>query len=306
MKQLRVGNSDFTASEIILGCMRLTKLNRKEATALLETAYDCGIDFFDHADLYAFGASEELFAQALADSSIPRDKIKIQTKCGIRPKVCFDFSKKHILESVDASLQRLRTDHVESFLLHRPDTLMEPEEVAEAFTRLHESGKVLYFGVSNMRPYQIELLQKYVGQRLLINQLQFSAANTGMIDMGINVNMTNPQSVDHDGGILDYCRLKDITIQAWSPIQYGYFGGVFLGSELYPELNAVLDRLAGEKGVSSSAVAIAWILRHPAKIQPVLGTTKQQRVRDMCQASNITLTREEWYEIYLAAGNKLP
>ncbi len=233
----------------------------------------------------------------------------LQTKCGIRrgERVgYYDFSKAYILDCVDKSLQRLRTDYIDVLLLHRPDTLMEPEEVAEAFEILHESGKVKYFGVSNMNPYQMELLGKSFGRRLLINQLQLSAAHTGMIDAGINVNTGFPGAVDRDGGILEYCRLKDVTIQAWSPFQYGFFEGVFLNSDKFPELNRKINEIAARKGVTNSAIAVAWILRHPAKIQPVVGTTNAARLADICKASEAALSREEWYEIYLAAGNKLP
>ncbi len=191
-------------------------------------------------------------------------------------------------------------------LLHRPDALVEPEEVAEAFTILHDSGKVKYFGVSNQNPMQIELLTKFVKQPIVFNQLQLSITNTGMIDAGINVNMEIDHSINRDGSILDYCRLKEITIQPWSPFQYGFFEGVFLDNEKFPELNQTIDKLAAAKGVANTAIAIAWILRHPARMQPIVGTTNAERLKDICKASDITLTREEWYEIYLAAGNKLP
>ncbi|MNE50968.1 Oxidoreductase YdhF [compost metagenome] len=229
----------------------------------------------------------------------------IQTKCGIRHGF-FDFSKAHIVQSVENSLKRLKTDYVDVLLLHRPDTLMEPEEVAEAFDYLEQKGMVKHFGVSNLNPLQIELLKKNVKQPLLFNQLQLSIMVSGMIDAGFNVNMTNSASVVHDGGILEYSRLHDMTIQPWSPFQYGFFEGVFLGNDKFPELNEVIDRLAAEKGVADTAIAIAWLLRHPASMQPIVGTTNTQRLLDIAKASDITLTRQEWYEIYRAAGNKLP
>jgi predicted oxidoreductase len=234
-----------------------------------------------------------------------REKMIIQTKCGIR-KGYFDFSKEHILEAVDGSLKRLRTDYIDVLLLHRPDALVEPEEVAEAFDILESSGKVKYFGVSNQNPMQIELLTKSVKQKIHFNQLQLSITNTGMIDAGINVNMQIDRSVVRDGSILDYCRLKDIIIQPWSPFQYGFFEGVFLDNPKFPELNETINAVAADRGVTNTAIAVAWLLRHPARMQPVLGTTNVQRVKDSCQASGITLSREEWYQIYLAAGNKLP
>ncbi|OAB32479.1 aldo/keto reductase [Paenibacillus macquariensis subsp. defensor] len=305
MNNINVGKSGLSASEITLGCMRIAELSTPDAAKLINTAIEEGINFFDHADIYGAGKSEEIFAQAFEMSPSKRDQIIIQTKCGIRPG-SFDFSKEHILNSVDLSLKRLQTDYIDVLLLHRPDTLVEPEEVDEAFTILHNSGKVRHFGVSNQKPMQIELLNKYLHHKLIINQLQLSITNTGMIDSGLNVNMQIDHSIDRDGSILDYCRLKDITIQAWSPFQYGFFEGVFLNNDKFPELNNTIDQIAEAKGVSNSAIAIAWILRHPAKIQAIVGTTNADRLKAICKASTITLTREEWYEIYRAAGNKLP
>jgi predicted oxidoreductase len=305
MKTIKIAHSDMDASEISLGCMRIAGMANQDIATLIHTALDEGINFFDHADIYGGGRSEAQFAEALDMNPRLREKMLIQTKCGIR-RGSFDFSKEHILEAVDGSLKRLRTDHVDVLLLHRPDALVEPEEVAEAFTTLQDNGKVKHFGVSNQNPMQIELLKKFVRQPLIINQLQLSITNTGMIDAGVNVNMKIDASVDRDGSILDYCRLHDITIQPWSPFQYGFFEGVFLDNPKFPELNKVIDEMAAAKGVTNTAIAVAWLLRHPARMQPILGTTNPQRVKDSCQASNITLTRQEWYAIYMAAGNKLP
>ena len=305
MKNIRIPNSDLDASEISLGCMRISQMANSDIATLLHTALDVGINFFDHADVYGGGQSEAKFAEALQITPQLREKMILQSKCGIQQGY-FDFSKDHILEAVDGSLKRLRTDYLDVLLLHRPDALVEPEEVAEAFTILQDSGKVRYFGVSNQNPMQIELLKRYVKQDILFNQLQFSITNTGMVDAGINVNMENPPSVDHDGSILDYCRLNDITIQPWSPFQYGFFEGVFLDNDKFPELNQVIDEMAEAKGVTNTAIAIAWILRHPARMQPIVGTTNPDRVKAISKASDITLTRQEWYAIYRAAGNKLP
>lgn len=303
MKFLKI--ADMNASEISLGCMRIWNMSDADAATLLNTALDEGINFFDHADVYGGGKSEEKFAAALDMKPSVREKMLIQTKVGIR-KDMFDFSKEHLLEAVEGSLKRLRIDYLDSVLLHRPDALVEPEEVAEAFTILQESGKVKHFGVSNQNPMQIELLTKYVKQPILFNQLQLSITNSGMMRAGINVNMEIDASVDRDGSILDYCRLKGITIQPWSPFLYGFFEGVFLDNEKFPELNEVINKIAAAKGVPNTAIAIAWLLRHPAKMQPIIGTTNPGRVSDSCKASGITLSRAEWYEIYLAAGNKLP
>lgn len=303
MKQIDLGKSGLKTSELVLGCMRIADSSIEEVKQLLDTAIECGINLFDHADIYGAGKSEELFGKAITPSL--RDKIKIQTKCSIR-KGFYDYSAEHILSSVDGSLKRLGTDYVDMLLLHRPDTLMEPEEVAYAFDKLYTSGKVKKFGVSNHNSMQIELLQKYTNHKIIANQLQLSITNTGMIDSGLNVNTQFPNAIDRDGSILEYCRLKDITIQAWSPFQYGFFEGIFLKNDKFPELNKVLDRIAEEKNISTSALAIAWILRHAAKIQPIIGTTNTGRLKDICTASNISLSKEEWYEIYRAAGNKLP
>ena len=207
---------------------------------------------------------------------------------------------------MDNSLRRLHTDYLDALLLHRPDTLMEPEEVAEAFDRLEAQGKVLHFGVSNQNPGQMELLRRAVRQPLLFNQLQFGPMHTGMIDSGLNVNMTNPPSVDHDGGLLEYCRLNGVTIQPWSPYQYGFFEGVYLDNPQFPALNQALGELAAQKGVSAQALVIAWILRHPAGMQPIVGTTKPERLKDIAAAYDVELTRPEWYAIYRAAGNVMP
>lgn len=305
MKKIHIANGNISASEIALGCMRINSLSKDEASKLINTAIDEGINFFDHADIYGKGKSEEVFADAIDMKPSVREKIIIQTKCGIRDGY-FDFSKEHILNSVEGSLKRLNTDYIDIMLLHRPDTLMDPEEVAEAFSKLHSSGKVKHFGVCNQNPMQIELLNKYLNHKIIINQLQLSITNTGMIDSGLNVNMQIAPSIDRDGSILEYCRLKDITIQAWSPFQYGFFEGVFLDNDKFPELNNKINEIAANKGVTNSAIAIAWILRHPAKIQPLVGTTNAKRLVDICKAAQVELTRQEWYEIYRAAGNKLP
>ncbi|MEE1444905.1 MAG: aldo/keto reductase [Blautia sp.] len=305
MKNLIIGDTNLEASEIGLGCMRITELqDKKEVRNLIDTAMDQGIDFFDHADIYAKGYAEEVFGEVV-DSAMRQNMI-IQSKCGIIPGKAYDFSKEHILESVDESLKRLRTDYLDILLLHRPDTLMEPEEVAEAFEILETTGKVRYFGVSNQNSMQIELLNKYCENRIKINQLQFSIAHCDIVDSGLNVNVHNEAGANRDGSVLEYCRLKNITIQAWSPFQYGMFEGVFLNSEKFPELNRQIEELAEKYQVTNSAIAVAWILRHPAKIQTIVGTTNKNRLTDICKASEVNLTGEEWYALYMAAGKVLP
>ncbi|MGM0157049.1 oxidoreductase, aldo/keto reductase [Enterococcus sp. AZ191] len=304
MKQIQLGASSQVVSSVILGCMRIN--GAKDPVKVIETAYDNGINFFDHADIYGGGECESIFADTLAKTSLKREDLFIQTKCGIVPGVMFDFSKKHIIESVEGSLQRLKMDYVDALLLHRPDTLVDPSEVAEAFDELEKSGKVRHFGVSNQKPMQIDLLKKYVKQPLLANQLQFGLKHSGMIDQGIHVNMTDDGNVDHDGSVLDYSRLNDMTIQAWSPYQYGFFEGVFIGNEKFPELNQALDNLAEKYGTTPTGLAATWILRHPANMQVIAGTMNPERIEEIAKASEIQLTREDWYELYRAAGNILP
>lgn len=305
MKKILLGKSSLEVPVIGLGCMRIPGLGSKEAVRrLIDTSMEQGINFFDHADIYGEGEAERIFGDAVSD--IPRDQMIIQTKCGIHPGKSYDFSREHILSSVDASLKRLKTDYVDILLLHRPDTLMEPEEVADAFDKLERQGKVCYFGVSNQNSMQIELLNHYCGGKILADQLQLSIAHCDIIDSGLNVNVHNDAGAVRDGGILEYCRLKNITIQAWSPFQYGMFEGVFLGNEKFSELNRLISELAEKYQVTDNAIAVAWILRHPARIQTIVGTTNQQRLKDISLASQVQLTRDEWYALYMAAGKKLP
>ena len=306
MKTIKIGQTTIQGSEVSLGCMRLAGLTNDKANILINTALEEGINFFDHADIYGRGKSEEIFSNAIKMNTSIREKMILQTKCGIVPGVMYDFSKEHILKSVDDSLKRLKTDYVDTLLLHRPDILVEPEEVAQAFRALKESGKVKHFGVSNHTPLQIELLNKYLDEKIMINQLQFGVMHTGIIDHGVNMNTKDIAAIDRDNEILNYCRLNDITIQAWSPYQYGMFEGVFLGNEKFKEVNEKLDEIAIKYNVTSTAIATAFILRHPAKIQTVVGTTNSERLKEICKATNIILTRTEWYEIYKAAGNILP
>lgn len=306
MNRIKLGGGLLEASEIALGCWRDAQLGDvKKVDELIMEAVGLGIDFFDHADIYEDGASEQVFGEVLAMHPGLRDQISIQTKCGIRDHF-FDFSTKHILQAVDGSLKRLGTDYIDVLLLHRPDVLVDPEEVALAFDQLHAAGKVRHFGVSNQTPMYMELLAKYLHQQLIANQLQFSVTNTGMIDFQLNMNTATPAAINRNGEVLEYCRLKDITVQAWSPFQYGEMEGIFIGSDRYPALNRKLEEIGERYGVSASAIAISWILRHPGKIQPIVGTTKPARLRDICTASGVKLTKQEWYEIYRSAGNLVP
>ncbi len=309
MKTIDLGKSGVMAPEIALGCMRIASMEDSALEKHVRTALDCGVNFFDHADVYGAGACEEKFGQMLERAPGLRDQMILQTKCGIRRNsegACwYDFSKEHILQCVDRALARLRTDRLDLLVLHRPDALMEPEEVAEAFSQLEASGKVLHFGVSNMDSLQLALLQSAVGQKLLVNQMQFSILCSGMVDHALRANTGAPNAEDRDGELLDYCRLHGVTVQAWSPFQYGFFQGVFLDNEKFPQLNEKLDSLAEKYGVSKTALAVAWILRHPARMQVIVGTTNTARLQDICTASGVALSREDWYGIYQAAGNQL-
>ena len=306
MKTMQLGTSSLQVPVIAAGCMRITSLDEKQLASYIQKCMELGINFFDHADIYGGGECETLFGKAYPLTPANREKVILQSKCAIVPGMMYDFSKEYIVNSVDGILKRLGTDYLDVLLLHRPDALMEPEEVAEAFDTLEQAGKVRHFGVSNHRPSQMELLKKCVKQELLVDQLQFSVPFSNMIASGLEVNMTTEGSFDHDGSVLDYCRLKDVTVQAWSPFGTDNWGGVFLTQERYAKLNNVLKEIGDNYGVSPTTMATAWILRHPAKIQVIAGTTNEARMEEIAKAAEITLTREEWYKIYLAAGHILP
>lgn len=303
MKKIKFGG-EIPVSSVVLGCMRISSLTLSEITELIYASYEGGINFFDHADIYGGGKCESLFGQAFIDTKIKREEVFIQSKCAIHDGI-YDFSYEHIIKSVDGILFRLKTEYLDSLLLHRPDTLMEPEEVALAFSELKEKGKVKYFGVSNQNPSQMNLLTKYAG-KLYANQLQLSPTNTTMIDTGINVNMENEGSINRDGGVLEYCRLNDITIQAWSPYQFGFFGGAFLGNPQFENLNEKIKEISKKYNITDNGTVAAWILRHPADMQIIAGTTKIKRIKEICCASDVCISRNEWYDIYKSAGNILP
>lgn len=308
MRYITLGQDDKELSEIVLGMMRIEDKSVKEVEELVETALSVGINAFDLADIYGRGRCEELLGLVLKNRPDLREKMWIQSKCGIRIEefTYFDFSKDYIIKSVDGILQRLKIDHLDSLLLHRPDALMESDQVAEAFDLLYKQGKVRNFGVSNQNPMMMEFLKKDVKQPLAVNQLQLSAAFTPGFESGFHVNMEDSQAAMRDGSIFEYCQLHDVVIQAWSVLQFGYFRGNFVGNEKFQALNQVLERLAIKYGVTSSTIAISWILRYPAKMQAVVGTTNPKHLREVSQAVTFSLTRKEWYEIYLAAGNNLP
>lgn len=309
MKFYSLPQTDLDVSSIILGMMRIANMSNGEIQQLVGGARDAGVTFIDHADIYG-GAPhrcEARFGEAISLTAAEREKLVIQSKVGIR-KGFFDFSAEHILASVDQSLAALKTDYMDVLLLHRPDTLVEPEEVAAAFDTLKSAGKVRHFGVSNHTPGQVELLKTAVTQPLIVNQVQLSITHAPLIASGVAANMAGlDQSIDRDNGLLDYSRINGMMLQAWSPFQKGFFDGVFLGDrENFGDLNDAIDELAKAYGVTPTGIAVAWITRHPAKIQVVLGTTKPERVVEAAAGSSVSLTREEWYRLFRAAGHTLP
>ena len=317
MKTIKLGNSQMNVSATALGIMRMVRLDPKEATNVLENVHDKGINFIDSADIYGNGDSERIFGKAFKQSSLKRDDFFIQSKGGIvlDPKKSsgelvfgqrYDFSKQHLIETVDKILRRMQIDYLYSFLLHRPDPLMELSEVADAFDELQASGKVRHFGVSNFNPMQVEMLQSELNQKLMINQLQFGVMHTGPIQFGLHTNMQDDASINRDGEIIEYSRLHNMTIQAWSPYQYGLFAGTFIDNPKFPELNNKLQELADKYGVTKNAIATAWILRHPAKMQVILGSMNPKHLDESIAGTDITLTNQEWYDVYFAAGNDLP
>lgn len=304
MKRIRIGNK-FEASSVALGAMRMAGLSVEDAEKVVMTYYENGVDFVDHADIYGGGKSEEIFAEVIKRNPSLKDKFIVQDKVGIR-KGFYDASYEHVVSAAEGCLKRLNMDSIDVLLLHRPDALMEPDELAEAFMRLKKDGKVRFFGVSNENAGQMELLNRYMPGEIIIDQLQFGLCHTPMVDEGINVNMHTNHALSKDGSTLNYCRLNDITVQAWSPFQYGFFEGPFIGNEKFDKLNQVLSEIAEKYAVTETAVAGAWVLRHPANIQMISGSMNPGRAKEICRGADVTLTREEWYKLYLAAGNPLP
>ena len=305
MRYLDWGEGGRKVSVIGIGCMRMDEISQSQVCSVVDAALECGINFFDHADIYGDGECETKFGKALLRKPSLRDSLFIQSKCSIREGL-YDFSAPYIISSVEGILSRLGTDRLDSLLLHRPDALMEPQEVQKAFSKLHEEGKVLSFGVSNFNRFQMELLQSGLSFPIMADQMQFSLAHTAMIDEGINVNTMFRGSVMRTAGTLEYCRMHGIAVQTWSPLQKGFFDGVFLGDPEYGKLNAELGTLAKQYGVSADTIAYAWLLRYPARMQVITGTMNPARIASAAGAADIGLTRAQWYRLYTAAGNELP
>ena len=308
MKYCNLG--DINASRIVMGCMRIGDKPLEETEKVIVSACANGVNMFDLADIYGGGNCEKVFGVAMRDLEIPRKNFILQTKCGIcmNPEGAthyFNFDKQYILSSVEGSLKRLNTEYIDILLLHRPDTLADPDEIGEAFERLQEDGKVRAFGVSNFSAMQMKLFRS-CGIEIVANQMQFSLGHTLPVDAGFYVNMTEDKATTRAGDAMEYCRLRKIPVQAWSPLQYGFFEGVFVGNEKFPDLNAELNAQAEKYGVTPSAVALAWILRHPAFKQVVTGTTSSERMNALCKAADVNMTREDWYSLYHATGKILP
>ena len=301
-----LGKTKLKVPAIGVGCMRMANMPPQDLQNFIAQSLDLGMNFFDHADIYGGGKCEEVFADGIKSLAVSRDKIILQSKCGIVPGKMYDFSKSHILQSVDSILKRLKTDYLDVLILHRPDVLFDGEELAETFDELAKSGKVLHFGVSNHNPIQIQLLKKYLHQDLIVNQMQFGLGHCKMISQSLEVNMNSDGGISRDGGVLEYCRLNDITLQAWSPFQSDNGSGCFIDNENYGNLNGVLWELGQKYGVSKTTIAAAWVLRHPAKVQLITGTMNINRLDEIAKATEINLSREEWYRLYLSAGHFLP
>ena len=325
MKKMPLENREISSSRLILGCMGLgggwdnsdiTSEHIKIAEEAVETALSAGMTMFDHADIYTRGKAEKVFGEVLKTQPTLREQIQIQSKCGIRfddekGPGRYDFSKAYILDSVDGILSRLNTDYLDILLLHRPDPLMEPEEVAEAFHLLRNSGKVNHFGVSNMNKSQMQLLETYMEQPIIVNQLEMSLNKLDWVDQGVHVNQQSGTTTHFADGLLEHCMLQNVQIQAWSPLAKGIFSGNKMENMSDTEMNTALlvEKMANEKETSKEAIVLGWLMRHPAKIQPVIGTSNPTRIKnceDAIRQSDL-MTREEWYTLYVSArGHRLP
>ena len=291
--------------EIALGCMRIGNLSVDEAEELIICALENGIKLFDHADIYGNRRCEELFGEVLKRNPHIRDKMIIQSKCGIR-RGYYDLSKDYIIKQVEESIRLLNCGYLDILMLHRPDALVDYEEVNEAFNYLYEKGLVKEFGVSNMNSIQIELYNKKLNHKMKYNQVQFSIVHSHMISEGLFVNMSDDESCGRSYGLIEYSMLKDIKLQAWSSVMASWSDGSFIDNPKYDKLNEKLSELANKYNVTKNAIAVSWILRHPANIVPIVGTTSKEHLKEMVKAKDVCLTKEEWYSLYLKAGHLLP
>lgn len=314
MKTIPVGRSSLQSSRLAYGCWRLagtweaaqvTPEREAHGRAAVHAAYDAGFTLFDLADIYADGAAETIFGQALKEAPGMRDRIVIASKCGIRKAgqpephapYRYDFSKAHILRSCEESLRRLGVNTIDLYMLHRPDFLGNPAEVAAAFSQLKQEGKVREFGVSNFRPSQVTAFQAACPMPLIVNQVELSLGQLAPLS----------------DGTLDQCLAAGITPLAWSPLAGGRLASGATVSMQDPDharkqkLFDAIDHLARERGATRGQVALAWLLRHPAQIIPIIGTIHPERILEAVKAADLELTRDEWYRLYVAAsGQKLP
>lgn len=306
MQYAQLGTSNVKASRVAMGVMRMSMRSREEAAESVKTALDCGVNFFDSADIYGRGLSSQMLGTALRDNNVPREQVFLQTKVSIVPGERYDCSREHLMFALDGELTALGTDYVDFLLIHRPDPLVDLDELADTFAKMKATGKVHHVGVSNMNPWQVDLLQSTVQDHLDINQLQFGLGHTHPIAAGLHVNMGDDAAIDRDGGVIEHARLRHMTLQAWSPFQFGTFAGCFIGNADFPELNQALNEVADELGSTPTAVATAWILRHPAKMQVICGSMSPEHIRETCAGADVNLSREQWWKLYKAAGNDLP
>lgn len=310
-------------SRLVFGCMGLgggwnkdaiTKAHLKQTHECIDAAIAAGINFFDHADIYTFGKAEQVFGQALAERPELREHMYIQSKCGIRfeddkgPKR-YDFSAKWIEESVEGSLKRLNTDYLDVLMLHRPDPLMEVEEIAQVFSCLQESGKVRNFAVSNMQQHQMNFLQHALDMPIVANQIEASLQKHQFVDEGVYAGNADGKDLNFTPGSVEYCRHFDIQIQSWGSLCQGLYTGGDLTNASQADINTsiLVNKLAALYDTTPEAIVLAWLLRHPALIQPIIGTTNVERIAASCGALNVTLSREHWYALYVSAkGHELP
>ena len=290
---------------IALGCMRLGKLSIEEAEKLILFAVENNIKLFDHADIYGNRKCEMIFGEVLKRNPSIREKIIIQSKCGIC-KGYYDLSKEHIIKQVEESIRLLNCGYLDILLLHRPDALVDYQEVNEAFNYLYDKGLVKSFGVSNMNPMQIELYNKYLDHKVEHNQVQFSIVHSHMISEGLFVNMSETEASNRSGNMLEYAMLKDIKLQAWSSLMASWDDGSFIDNPKYEKLNNKLSILAEKYKATKNAIAVSWILRHPSNIIPIVGTTSVNHLSEIIKSLDINLTREEWYSLYLSSNHILP
>ena len=288
-----------------LGCMRLGKLTTEEAEKLISFALDNGITFVDHADIYGSRKCETLFGEVLKRNPNFRKQMIIQSKCGIC-KGYYDLSKEYIIKQVEESIRLLNCEYLDILLLHRPDALVDYDEVNEAFNYLYDKGLVKEFGVSNMNPIQIELYNKKLDHKIKYNQVQFSLIHSHMISESLFVNMSEVESAMRSGTLIEYSMLKDISLQAWSPLMASWDDGTFIDNPKYEQLNKKLEEVASKYNVTKNCIAISWILRHPANILSIVCTTSIVQLNGMIKAIHIKLTREEWYGLYLSSNHILP